>query len=87
MPSRPVPPLRLSAAGSLFLSRPRLADYIATRDELVGRASQLFDWIESGQLDVRIGARVPFADAAEAHRMLEGRETVGKVLLEVLEVQ
>ena len=80
-PVDPVLPLRLSQAGSLYLTRPTLGDYIATRKELEGRARDLFSWIAAGRLDVRIGARVALRDAAEAHRMLEGRETSGKVLL------
>jgi NADPH:quinone reductase len=77
----PFSPLRLSAGGSLYLTRPTLNDYIATRAELTRRAADLFAWMVGGQLDVRIGATVPLADAAEAHRLLEGRGTTGKVLL------
>jgi NADPH2:quinone reductase len=80
-PVEPVLPLRLSQSGSLFLTRPTLADYTATRDELERRSGDLFSWVAAGMLDVRIGARVPLADAPEAHRMLEGRQTTGKVLL------
>ena len=77
----PVAPLRLSRGGSLFLTRPTLFHYIATRSELLRRATDLFGWIEAGELDVRIGARFPMADAGDAHRALEGRRTTGKVLL------
>ncbi|MDX1447721.1 MAG: quinone oxidoreductase [Acidimicrobiia bacterium] len=77
----PVEPLRLSRGGSLFLTRPTLGDYIATRDELMGRAADLFRWIGEGKLDVRIGATYPMEKAADAHRALEGRQTTGKVLL------
>ena len=77
----PVAPLRLSRGGSLFLTRPTLFHYIATRAELLRRASDLFGWIEAGELDVRIGARFPMSDAGEAHQALEGRRTTGKVLL------
>jgi NADPH:quinone reductase len=80
-PVDPVSPLRLSRGGSLFLTRPTLFHYIATRPELLRRATDLFGWIESGELDVRIGARFPMEDAVEAHRALEGRRTTGKVLL------
>jgi NADPH2:quinone reductase len=80
-PVEPVLPLRLSQSGSLFLTRPTLADYTTTREELERRSGELFAWVAAGQLDVRIGARVPLADAADAHRMLEGRQTTGKVLL------
>ncbi|GEA88208.1 quinone oxidoreductase [Cellulomonas cellasea] len=82
--SGPVPPLdpqRLNAAGSLFLTRPTLAHYTATREELLWRAGELLDAVASGTLDVRVGATFPLADAAAAHRALEGRTTTGKVLL------
>lgn len=77
----PVAPLRLARGGSLFLTRPTMGNYIATRDELVGRTNDVFSWIEAGKLDVRIGATFPLEQAAEAHRALESRRTTGKVLL------
>ena len=77
----PVSPLRLSRGGSLYLTRPTLFHYIATREDLLRRASDLFKWIESGALDVRISDRFPIPDAADAHRALESRKTTGKVLL------
>lgn len=80
-PVEPVSPLRLSRGGSLYLTRPTLFHYIATRDDLLRRASELFAWIADGKLDVRVGARFALADAADAHRALEGRHTTGKVLL------
>lgn len=80
-PVDPVSPLRLSQGGSLFLTRPTLFHYIATREDLERRASDLFAWIAAGELDVRIGERLPLDQAAEAHRLLEGRRTTGKVLL------
>ncbi|MGC5168316.1 quinone oxidoreductase family protein [Luteimicrobium sp. DT211] len=79
-----VPPFdiqRLNRAGSLFLTRPTLSDYVVTRDELLGRAAELFAAVEDGTLDVRVGATYPLADAPDAHRALEGRRTTGKVLL------
>lgn len=82
--SGPVPPLdpqRLNSGGSLFLTRPTLGSYTATRDELVWRATELFDAVAAGTLDVRVGATFSLADAADAHRALEGRATTGKVLL------
>jgi NADPH:quinone reductase len=79
----PMDPLILSQKGSLFLTRPTLAHYIASRDELLSRAGELFDWIGRGELDVRVGAEFPLAAAADAHRALEGRKTTGKVLLKV----
>ena len=66
---------------SMFLSRPALMDYCATREELEWRASEVFGWVASGELKVRIGGTYPLSDAAEAHRRLEGRETTGKLLL------
>jgi NADPH2:quinone reductase len=78
----PLSPLALSRGGSLYLTRPTLFDYVATREELERRADDLFTWIASGSLDVRIGARLPLADAAEAHRLIEGRTTTGKILLD-----
>lgn len=80
-PVAPLDPQVLSQRGSLFLTRPTLAHYIATRDELLWRAGELFAWMENGELDVRIGAEFPLVEAAEAHRALEGRQTTGKVLL------
>ncbi|MEE6273017.1 quinone oxidoreductase family protein [Georgenia wangjunii] len=79
-----VPPVdlqRLNRAGSVFVTRPTLADYTADRAELRWRAEELFAEVVAGRLDLRVGATFPLADAAEAHRALEGRETTGKVLL------
>lgn len=79
-----VPPFdiqRLNTSGSLFLTRPTLGFYTATPEELRWRASELFEAVQAGTLDVRIGARFAFADAADAHRALEGRATTGKVVL------
>jgi len=71
----------LSQKGSLFLTRPTLGDYIATRAELLERAGEVLGWIKSGKLKLRIDHEFPLAQAAEAHRALEGRKTTGKVLL------
>lgn len=79
-----VPPFdlqRLNAGGSLFVTRPSLAHYISEREELMMRGRELFDDISSGRLDIAIGGRYSFADAAEAYRALEGRETTGKLIL------
>ncbi len=78
----PLSPLVLTRNGSLYLTRPTLVDYIATREDLERRSGDLFTWIADGSLRVRIGARVPLAQAADAHRMLEGRATTGKTLLQ-----
>ena len=80
-PADPVSPLRLMQSGSLFLTRPNLTHYIATRAEFERRAGDLFSWIADGWLDIRIGARVLLSDAAGAHRLLESRTTTGKLLL------
>ncbi|HEX2211396.1 MAG TPA: quinone oxidoreductase [Longimicrobium sp.] len=82
-PVEPLDPQVLAQKGSLFLTRPVMGHYVATRDELLWRAGELFAWIAAGELDVRIGAEFPLGDAAEAHRALEGRRTTGKVLLRV----
>lgn len=72
---------RLNTGGSLFVTRPTLGDYVATREELLWRAGELFAAVAAGQLDVRIGGRYPLAEAEQAHRDLEGRRTTGKLLL------
>jgi NADPH2:quinone reductase len=77
----PMDPQTLAAKGSLFLTRPTLGHYTATRDELVSRSNDLFSWVKAGELKVRIDRTFPLADAAEAHRALESRATTGKVLL------
>jgi NADPH:quinone reductase len=82
--SGPVPeisPLILSQKGSLFLTRPTIAHYTRSRSEVLARTGQLFDWIEAGMLQIRIGAEFPLEEAAGAHRALEGRKTTGKVLI------
>jgi NADPH2:quinone reductase len=77
----PVDPQVLSQKGSLYLTRPTLAHYIARRDELQRRADDLFAWMASGALRLRTEFEFPLEEAAEAHRALEGRRTTGKVLL------
>lgn len=82
--SGPVPPFelgKLAAKGSLFVTRPTLLHYASNREELLQRSNDLFRWIESGQLKVRIDKTFPLSEAAEAHRQLEARKTTGKVLL------
>jgi NADPH2:quinone reductase len=82
--SGPVPPFDpqlLNRFGSLYLTRPTLGAYVATRGELESRAKDLFDWIKAGKLDVRIGAEYPLADAARAQTALTSRATTGKTLL------
>ena len=82
--SGPVPPFdlqRLNPAGSLFVTRPTLAHYVATREELLWRAGDLFRWISEGRLSVRVGGRYPLHEAARAQEDLAGRRTTGKLLL------
>ena len=79
-----VPPFdvrTLNAKGSLYLTRPSLFHYMATREELMERAGDVLGWIAAGKLRLSIGLELPLAEAAEAHRALEGRRTTGKVLL------
>jgi NADPH2:quinone reductase len=71
----------LAAKGSLFLTRPTLFHYVADRPSLEARAAAVLGALAAGRLKVRIGRTFPLAEAAEAHRTLEGRKTTGKVLL------
>ncbi len=82
--SGPVPPIDLqilNQKGSLFVTRPTLGHYIASRSELISRAGDIFMWAASGELAVRIDRVLPLSEAAEAHRLLQSRQTAGKVLL------
>lgn len=80
-PVPPVDPQRLNNAGSVYLTRPSIGAYVADREELIQRCSELLDAVQDGSLHVHIGAAFPLAEAAEAHRALEARATTGKVLL------
>lgn len=80
-PVGPLDPQLLNAKGSLFLTRPTLRDYTTEREELLQRAGDLFRWMAEGKLRVRIDRTFSLAEAAEAHRYMEGRQTKGKVLL------
>lgn len=82
--SGPVPPFLLSelaARGSLYITRPTLFAYAATRPELEAMAADLFGMVESGKLKIEVNQRFKLADAAEAHRALEGRRTTGSTVL------
>jgi NADPH2:quinone reductase len=82
--SGPVPPFdlqRLNTGGSLYVTRPTLGDYVSTREELLGRADDLFGWVAAGRLTVRIGGTYPLQGAATAHADLQARRTTGKLLL------
>ena len=74
-------PQRLNSGGSLFLTRPTLGHYIADRAELLWRSGDLFRWIGQGELNVRVGAQYPVADAPRAHEDLAARRTTGKLIL------
>jgi NADPH2:quinone reductase len=83
--SGPVPPfdlLQLSAKGSLFVTRPSMWHYVATRTELEWRAGKILDWVATGELTLRMEHMYPLAEAAQAHTDLEARKTTGKILLE-----
>lgn len=80
-PVEPIDPQLLNRKGSLFLTRPSLAHYTASSQEIQQRAQTLFDWIASGELHVRIDQTYPLREAAAAHRYIEGRKTKGKLLL------
>jgi NADPH2:quinone reductase len=71
----------LNSKGSLFVTRPSLFHYIASREELLQRSGDLFKWLMDGELNLRIDRKLPLAEAAEAHRLLAGRQTAGKLLL------
>jgi NADPH2:quinone reductase len=84
--SGPVPPFDiqvLNQKGSLFLSRPSLGHYVATREELEWRAKEIFEWRAAGKLAFALDRSYPLADAAQAHLDLEGRKTAGKLVLTV----
>lgn len=79
-----VPPVDLqilNAHGSLYVTRPTLAHYAADRDELLSRTSDLFGWLERGEIEFRIDSTFPLKDAAEAHARLESRKSAGKIVL------
>ncbi len=78
----PINPLELASNGSIYITRPTSRDYLRTKEERLARTGDLFRWLEAGSLQVRIGATYRIAEAAAAHRALEGRQTTGKVLLE-----
>jgi NADPH2:quinone reductase len=80
-PVAPFDPNILNGKGSLFLTRPSLAHHLLTREELLWRAGDVLNWIASGKLKLRIDRTYPLAEAAAAHRDLEGRKTTGKLLL------
>jgi NADPH2:quinone reductase len=82
-PVDPISPLILSQKGSLFLTRPTLFHYIATRPELEQSADDLFEMVRSGKVKIEAKQSFPLKDAAEAHRALEARKTSGSTILTV----
>jgi NADPH:quinone reductase len=80
-PVPPVDPQRLNAAGSVYLTRPSLAHFTRTGDEFAWRSGELFEAIAAGSLSVTVSRSYPLADAAQAHRDLQGRQTVGSIVL------
>jgi NADPH:quinone reductase len=77
----PIDPGLLASKGSLFLTRPLLGHYVATREELLQRAGDVLEWVEKGELRLRIEKTFPLGNCAEGHRQLESRLTTGKILL------
>lgn len=82
-PVEPFAPRLLAQKGSLFLTRPTLFDYIATREDLEASAASLFDAVRTGKVKADIGQRFPLSQAAEAHRAIEARQTTGSTILTV----
>ena len=80
-PVAPIDPGALVAKGSLFFTRPSLAHYATTRDEILSRTSDLFRWMQAGELKFKVDHVFPLAEAAKAHEALAGRRTTGKVVL------
>jgi NADPH2:quinone reductase len=80
-PIAPVDAQILNQKGSLYLTRPSLNTYAASREELLWRAGEVLGWVRDGKLKLRTEFEFPLKDATEAHRALEGRKTTGKVLI------
>lgn len=80
-----VPPIEIMkiSAGSIFLTRPTLVDFVVTREELLWRAGEVFNASERGDMKVSIGGRYPLSDAASAHADLESRKSTGKLILQI----
>jgi len=76
-----IDPLLLSKNGSLFLTRPTLKDYTASREVLLSRARELFAWMTENKVHIRIAHKLPLKDAAEGHKLITGRDTAGKIVL------
>lgn len=83
-PVPPFSPLELSKRGSLSLCRPSLSHYVRTREELDVRAKQVFEWVQQGKLHISIHKKFELKDAKLAHVEMEGRKTLGKILINTL---
>jgi NADPH2:quinone reductase len=79
-PVDPVAPVELAKRGSLFLTRPVLFDFIATRADLLAATAELFDVVRRGVVSISINQRYPLSEAAQAHRDLEARKTTGSTI-------
>jgi NADPH2:quinone reductase len=82
-PPEPIPPNLLAQKGSLYLTRPTLFHYIATREQLEQSAGELFEMVSTGKIKVEVKQRFALKDAAEAHRQLEARKTTGSTILTI----
>jgi NADPH2:quinone reductase len=82
-PAPAIDPMILNRKGSLFLTRPTLGNYVASREELMRRASDIFDWVTKGEVKVRAVHDYSLADAAQAHADMAARKTTGKILLNI----
>jgi len=76
-----IDPLLLSKHGSLFLTRPKLNDYVSARETLLSRSRDLFNWMTDSKVHVRIAHKLPLKEAAEAQRLITSRDTAGKIVL------
>jgi len=82
-PVEPFSPLVLSQKGSLYLTRPTLFHYVASREQLENSAKELFEVVAKGKVKIEVQQRFALKDAAEAHRALQARETTGSTILTI----
>jgi NADPH2:quinone reductase len=86
-PVPPVDPLLLTKYGSIFITRPTLADHLETRADFIRRADEVFGWVAAGKLKLSVYKTLPLAQAAEAHALLESRAATGKIVLDVADLK
>ncbi len=86
-PVPPVDPLLLTKYGSVYLTRPSLADYVLTQDEFQARCDDVFNWMKLGLLQIKVYKTFPLAETNKAHELIESREATGKILLLVDEAR